>query len=273
MLEVVNSQQAEAWNGYEGTHWADHHDRYDAVNSGFNEYVLAAVGDEDSVLDVGCGNGQLTRLAARRASRAHGIDLSAPMLRRARLNAEGITNVTFEQGDAQIHPFPDGAYDLAISRFGIMFFADPVAGFANIARALRPGGRVAFLSMQPLDRGDLGRVFSAMAEHLPAAGGPGDGTGPLSLSDPAVIDDVFTRAGFADLTAVPVEAAGIWGRDAPDAAAFLTAWGPVRFALSHAEAGAETKIRTTLEAALKPHEHPGGVRLQGAAWLISATRP
>ncbi|GAA0439760.1 methyltransferase [Acrocarpospora corrugata] len=265
MNEIANLHQAEAWNGYEGNHWADNHDRYDAVNSGFNDYVLAAIDVQDRVLDVGCGNGQLTRLAARRAAGAHGIDLSEPMLRRARTNAEGIANLTFEQGDAQIHPFPEAAFDIAVSRFGIMFFADPVAGFANIARALRPGGRIAFLSMRALNDSDLGLIFAAVAEHLPA----GDGSGPLSLSDPAVIAKVFTKAGLTDITATPVEATGIWGRDAPDAAAFLSAWGPVRYALGQAD----TSIREALQSALRPHEHPDGVRLRGAAWLITATKP
>src|SRR3569833_290281 len=148
-MAIVNTAQAEAWNGYEGGHWAAHQSRYDAVNSGFNAPLLAAaaIGEHDRVLDVGCGNGQLTRLAARRARFGHatGLDLSAPMLERARATAaeEGVANVTFARGDAQVHPFPAGAFDVAVSRFGAMFFADPVAAFANVGRAERAGGRAA----------------------------------------------------------------------------------------------------------------------------------
>ncbi|MER5646009.1 methyltransferase domain-containing protein [Streptosporangium sp. NPDC002524] len=281
MLSIVNTEQAEAWNGYEGSHWADHQARYDAVNSGFNDHLLAAaaIGDRDRVLDVGCGNGQVTRLAAGRARRgeAVGIDLSAPMLRRARASAadEGVANVTFEEGDAQIHPFPASAYDVAVSRFGIMFFADPVAAFANIGRALRPGGRLAILSLRRMADNDLGAVFAAMAEHLPpspAPAGPG-APGPESLADPARVHEVLTGAGFEKVTCTPVDASQVWGEDAADAAGFLGAWGPVRFALDQVGEDTAARALDALTAALRPYEEPGAVRLRGAAWLITATRP
>lgn len=103
------------WNGVTGVRWADDHWRYDAMASGFNDYLFraAALGDGDRVLDIGCGTGHTTRLAARRARRGHavGIDLSAPMLERARRLAaqDGIGNVTFINADAQIYPFPASA--------------------------------------------------------------------------------------------------------------------------------------------------------------------
>ncbi|MFJ2029120.1 class I SAM-dependent methyltransferase [Streptosporangium sp. NPDC087985] len=281
MHSIVNTEQADAWNGYEGNHWADHQDRYDAVNSGFNDYLLeaAVVGERDRLLDVGCGNGQVTRLAARRARLGHatGIDLSAPMLQRARATAagEGITNVTFEQGDAQIHPFPAAGFDVAVSRFGIMFFADPVAAFANIGRALRPGGRLAFLSMREMSHHDLGGVFAAMAEHLPQRlvftepGGPG----PESLADPAHIQEVLTGAGFEKVTSTAVDAPQVWGRNAEDAGDFLGAWGPVRFLLDQVDQAAATRARDALTAALRPYEEPDAVRLRGAALLVTAVRP
>ncbi|WP_433254937.1 class I SAM-dependent methyltransferase [Streptosporangium sp. CA-135522] len=281
MSSIVNTEQADAWNGYEGSHWADHQDRYDAVNSGFNDRLLAAaaVGERDRVLDVGCGNGQVTRLAARRARLGHatGIDLSAPMLQRARASAagEGVANVTFEQGDAQIHPFPTAGFDVAVSRFGIMFFADPVAAFANIGRALRPGGRLAFLSMREMGDNDLGPVFAAMAEHLPfrpATTSPG-APGPESLADPDRIREVLGDAGFDAVTPVPVDAPQMWGRDAADAAGFLGAWGPVRFVLDQVDPASAARARGALTTALRTYEEPGAVRLRGAAWLVTATRP
>ncbi|MEU7983790.1 methyltransferase domain-containing protein [Streptosporangium canum] len=281
MNSIVNTEQADAWNGYEGNHWADHQDRYDAVNSGFNDHLLAAaaVGERDRVLDVGCGNGQVTRLAARRARLGHatGIDLSAPMLQRARAAAagEGVGNVAFERGDAQVHPLPAAGFDVAVSRFGIMFFADPVAAFANIGRALRPGGRLAFLSLRKMSDNDLGPVFTAMAEHLPArpaTTGPG-APGPESLADPDRIREVLTGAGFEAVTSVPVDAPQLWGRDAEDAAGFLGAWGPVRFILDQVDPAAAARARDALTEALRAHEEPGAVRLRGAAWLVTATRP
>ncbi|MDP9845374.1 class I SAM-dependent methyltransferase [Streptosporangium lutulentum] len=284
MHSVVNTEQAEAWNGYEGNHWADHQDRYDAVNSGFNDHLLAAadLGEQDRVLDIGCGNGQVTRLAARRARLGHstGIDLSGPMLQRARATAadEGVSNVTFARGDAQIHPFPAAGFDVAVSRFGIMFFADPVAAFANIGRALRPGGRLALLSLRSMAENDLGTVFAAMAEHLPSnslwpdADGPAP-SGPESLADPDRIHEVLTDAGYEKVASAPVEAAQVWGRDAADAARFLYAWGPVRHMLGKVDQTSAARARDALTAALRPYEGHDAVRLRGAARLITATRP
>ena len=281
MQPIVNTEQAEAWNGYEGVYCADHQDRWDAVNAGFNDHLFAtaAIGDRDRVLDLGCGNGQTTRLAARRASRGHvvGIDLSAPMLERARATAaaEGVTNVTFEQGDAQVHPFPSGSFDVAISRFGIMFFSDPVAAFANIGRALRPGGRLAFLCMQDMSRNDWLRVLvSALAAHVPgpefaAPGAPG----MFSLAEPAHIGEVLTSAGFDEVTPTPAEAPMLFGRDAADAAAFLMNSGPIRFILDQVDQTTAERARDAVTAALQSYEGPDGVRLRGAAWVVSATRP
>ncbi|MEU1731502.1 methyltransferase domain-containing protein [Streptosporangium sp. NPDC020145] len=281
MGSVVNVRQSEAWNGYEGNHWADHQDRYDAVNDAFNEPLLAAaaVGERDTVLDVGCGNGRVTRLAARLARHGHatGLDLSAPMLARARASAdaEGVANVTFERGDAQVHPLPSGRFDVATSRFGIMFFADPVAAFANIGRALRPGGRLAMLSLRNLDDQDLGRVLAAMTPHLPrrpATTEPG-GPGPESLADPVRVHEVLTAAGFENVAATPVDAPQTWGADTEDAAAFLGAWGPVRFMLGQVDQESASHALDALTEAMRPFERAGAVRLRGAAWLITATRP
>lgn len=280
--QIVNTEQATAWNGYEGGHWADHQDRYDAVNSGFNDALLDAadIGKADRILDIGCGNGQLTRLAAQRARDGHatGLDLSAPMLERARASAiaDGVANVTFEQGDAQVHPLPTAGFDMAVSRFGVMFFADPVAAFANIGRALRPGGRLVFLSMRELRGSDLGDVFTAMSGDLPGpvTGAPDEpGSGPTSLADPARIRDVLGGAGFADVTAEPVDAPQVWGRDTADAAAFLGAWGPVRHLLGQVEPAVATRAQAAMTAALSRFEEPDAVRLRGTAWLVGATRP
>ncbi|MEV5705906.1 methyltransferase domain-containing protein [Actinoallomurus sp. NPDC052274] len=278
MSQIVNTAQAEAWNGYEGEHWAGHADRYDAVNVGFNRFVLeaAAIGERDRVLDIGCGNGQLTRLAARtaRSGSAQGIDLSAPMLATARARAaeEGVANVTFEQADAQVHAFPVGDFDAAISRFGVMFFADPVAAFANIGRALRPGGRLAFVCLTGFEGTDLGAVFGAMAAHLPRPTGP-DGRGPTSFADPARVREVLTGAGFGEVDCTLVEADQTWGRDVTDAAAFIRDWGPVRSRLRQASPEAATRASDALTTVLRSFAGPDGVRLRGTAWLVTARRP
>ncbi|MGW4487263.1 class I SAM-dependent methyltransferase [Amycolatopsis sp. NPDC004368] len=255
---IVNTAQAAAWNGYEGEHWARHTERYDAVNSGFNSALLASVGPGDDVVDLGCGTGQLTRLAGRRSGsgRVVGVDLSAPMLAAARARAADTSNVVFERADVQVHPFAEGAFDVALSRFGVMFFADPVAAFARVRHALRPGGRLAFVCLTDVEGTDLGAVFGALGP-LPVR------SGPTSLADPAHARAVLTDAGFRDVTCTHVEADQIWGRDVADAAEFVAGWGPVRHLRP------DTAVLTE---ALRPFAEPGGVRLRGTAWLVAATR-
>ncbi|MFI9202926.1 class I SAM-dependent methyltransferase [Streptomyces sp. NPDC053048] len=281
MRAVVNTEQEQAWNGDEGRHWAAHHDRWNAVNAGFNEPLLtaAAIGPEDRVLDIGCGAGQTSRLAARRAVRGRvlGLDLSGPELRLARDLAarEGLANLAFEQGDAQAHPLPQGGFDIAMSRFGIMFFEDPVVAFANIGRALRPGGRLAFVTMADPARNDWIRVIDAMSAHAPipdlttTAGEPG----MFSLADPARIRDVLTGAGFRPPAITPVEALQNWGRDVQDAAGFLLGTGPVRFLLDQLAPDVAHRAGAALTAAMQTYARPGAVHLRGSAWLVTATRP
>jgi SAM-dependent methyltransferase len=278
MQSIANTQQAEAWNGHEGVHWAENADRYDAMAAGINDPLFAAagIGERDRVLDIGCGAGWPTRLAARRASRGDvtGIDISAPMLARARAAAteEGLTNVTFVQGDAQVHPFAPASYDLAISRGGVMFFGDHVVAFTNIRQALRPGGRLVFAGPQPGgSSGDHARAFAALGPLMrgpsPAARGMG------SLTEPARIEEILTAAGFTDVSIAPVEVPVVWGRDADDAIDFYFATGPVRHNLAEVVPATVERVRDEVRSALREYETPEGVRLRGGIWLVTAGRP
>jgi SAM-dependent methyltransferase len=278
MQIVVNVQQAQAWNGLEGAAWADNAPRYDAIMSGFNQPLLelAAIGDNDNVLDIGCGTGQITLLAASRATRAQavGVDISEPMLTRARADAaeQGIANVRFDQADAEVHPFEDGGFDIVISRGGVMFFSDSAAAFANIARALRPGGRMVFMVPQAgRPDSDYAQATAALAPLMrrpsPAARGMG------SLSDPDRIHQVLGEAGLTEVNVRPVEALMDYGRDAADAADFILGQGPVRFNLHDVDQATATRAREELRAALAAYENPGGVGIRGSVWLVSAIRP
>jgi SAM-dependent methyltransferase len=290
MRDIVNTRQAEAWNGYEGRHWAQNRGRYDAMNGGMNAplWEAAAITEVDRILDIGCGTGQTTRLAGRQAFRgsALGVDLSAAMLYRARTVAvnERIDNVTFEQGDAQTHPFPEMSFDVAISRCGVMFFADPVAAFANIRRALRPGGRLAFVCLRDPGPGDdlaraLAPLWALVGEHAPPTAAPpvgapaGAGPGPTSLADPGRIDEVLRGAGFTQVSAVPIIVSMVLGRDAEDAADFVFAMGPMRFNLSGAAPAAVAAARAAVVTGLRDCGDLDAVRLRTGLWLVRATRP
>ncbi|MEU3499027.1 class I SAM-dependent methyltransferase [Kitasatospora cineracea] len=283
MSAPVDTAQSEAWNGEEGRHWSDHQDRWNAVNEGFNHPLLtaAAIDADTRVLDIGCGAGQTTRLAARTAAATLGLDLSGPMLATARAlaAAEGLERIAFEQGDAQVHPLPAAAFDVAISRFGIMFFADPVAAFANIARALRPGGRLAFVCMADPARTEWIAVHDTVRGLLAVPAeepGPADGPGMFSLADPDLVRRTLDAAGFDRVRTEPVDAAGRFGRDAQDAADLLLGSGPGRHLLTLLDPGhpdaAAPRVRAAFTTALTPHQGPDGVRLRTAAHLVTAVR-
>ncbi|MFI9004876.1 class I SAM-dependent methyltransferase [Streptomyces sp. NPDC053541] len=280
MPEIVNTTQAQAWNGPEGAHWARHQDRWNAINEGFDEPLLAAAGitADTRTLDIGCGAGQTTVLAARRApaGRALGLDLSAPMLAEARARAarEGLGNARFVRGDAQNHPLESGAFDAAISRYGVMFFADPEAAFGNIARALRPGGRLAFVCPAEPDRNDWLVAMTALRGPLPVGelGIPGR-PGMFSLSEPDRVRAVLTAAGLTGIRVDRADAYGTWGADAADAAAFLLLTGPGRHLMDQAAPADRDRARQALTEHLRPHETADGtVRLRSASWLVTATR-
>lgn len=152
-VDPSNVEQLDAWDGARGEFWAERADRFDEGVAAYRDRLLAvaAVEPDMEVLDVGCGSGQTTRDAARRARSALGVDLSSRMIALARSRAarEGVANATFEQADAQVRPFPDGYFDVVLSRHGAMFFGEPHTAFANLARATRRGGRLVLLSWQP----------------------------------------------------------------------------------------------------------------------------
>lgn len=279
MGRFTGTAQAEAWNGYEGAQWARSQKRWDAINDGFNQPLLdaAAVSDTDTILDVGCGAGRTTRLAARRAARgrALGLDLSRPMLDKARESAvrEGVSNVAFVQGDAQVHPLGSEAFDAVISRYGMTFFTDPVAAFANLHRALRPGGRLAFICAAEAEANEWLAALASLKEILPLGGfGKAGGPGMFSLTDPGRIRDLLAASGFGGADVRRVEAAGKWGADAADAAAFLLDSGPGRHLLDQVAPPAQDAARRALTAALQRHETDGGVWLRSSSWLVTAVR-
>ncbi|MUL41407.1 class I SAM-dependent methyltransferase [Streptomonospora sp. PA3] len=281
---IANTHQYEAWNGYEGRHWARNPARYEAMVGGFNRPLFGAarIGPGDRVLDIGCGTGLTTRRAALKAphGRALGVDLSAPMLERARTVAaeKGIANAAFEQGDAQVHPFPAGAFDVVISRGGTWYFADPAAAFANIGSALRPGGRLAIGTPDSTgDAADTGfpDLFRIMGEFLPEP--PVLATedaerAPATMSTPGDVEAVLYAAGFTSVAVERCSAEAMLGRTAEDAADFVFEWGPVRHWFRHTDPETELRAREAVRAALAPYEAAGGVRQPGTGLVVTAVR-
>ena len=277
---IANTEQAEEWDGDRGDHWVEYADHYDTLIHRVTPPLLraAAIGAADRVLDVGCGSGSTSRMAARAASAGSvvGVDLSSAMLREAerRSRAEGLGNVRFEQADVQVHTFAPAAFDLAISRFGIMFFEDPLAAFSNIASALRPNGRLAFVCWQERDRNEWVTVpVSAALEHVPLpAPAPEGAPGPFSLAKPERIRQLLTDAGFENVEISEIAELMFLGEDAVVASEFWQGTGTARLLLDDVDADTERRAMDAVRGALRSHEGPEGIWLTSAAWLVSARR-
>jgi SAM-dependent methyltransferase len=277
---IANVEMAKAWDGEEGERWTEHADRYDTAGRHHWQRFLDGrfVSADDRVLDVGCGTGKSTRDAARLApaGSALGVDLSARMLElaRERSAAEGITNVSFEQADAQVHPFAPHGFDLAISSFGAMFFADPVAAFTNIGAALRPGGRLVLLAWQELARNEwLTALLAALAAGRALPQPPPGAPGPFGLADTDGVRRVLAEAGFEDVDLEAVEEPVELGADAGDAFAFVRTLGIVKGLTQDLDDATTARALDEVQALLAAHETAGGVLLGSSSWLITARRP
>lgn len=269
-----NAEQARAWDGDEGAYWADHAERFDRSIARYRFVDSVPIETGDRVLDVGCGTGETTRAAARRAGCASGIDLSARMIDVARRHAEreGLGNADFIHGDAQVHPFATASFDLAISRTGSMFFGDPVAAFRNIAGALRPGGRLVLLTWQPMERNEwITSLRTALAGGRALPAPPPAAPGPFSLSDPERVHALLTTAGFTGIRLDGASEPLTFGRDAADAETFLV--GLLGWMLRDLDAPGRARALEALRTSLNDHVTSDGVRYGSAAWLVSAHRP
>jgi SAM-dependent methyltransferase len=274
-----NAEIASMMNGAGGDHWVAHATRHDRALAPYGVAVLgaAAISAGERILDVGCGTGTMTRTAARHAGEgsALGVDIGRPLVEEARAETRaerGPANVAFEQADAQVHPFPPGAFDAVVSRFGVMFFDDPVAAFANLRRGMASGGRLAFACWQTLLLNDWMLVpMSAMVEYLgmPDVVGPG-APGPFSLDDPDRIRSILTKSGFAGVE-LAEEAHPMWlGTDLDDAVGYMEGH-PIAQVMSEGKPPELVrKAMTALRPAIAPHVTPGGVFLPSKAWIVTA---
>jgi SAM-dependent methyltransferase len=248
---------------------------YDDELRAHNERLraAAAIRRGEDVLDIGCGAGQTTREAARAAAPGGvlGIDVSHVALERARelTAAEGLGNVTYERGDAEVHRFEPERFDVAVSRFGVMFFSDPVAAFANVAGALRRRARVVLLVWQRRERNEWAvAIDDALGTPPPIGSGE-----PFSLGDPAIMRAILEHAGFDAVRFVDVHEPMFFGGDVSEALEWVRGFQFVHDALANLDSTAQEhtvdRLRTTLAA---HHSADRGVVFDSRAWLVTARR-
>jgi SAM-dependent methyltransferase len=277
-VDPTNAEQARAWDGSEGAYWAAHPERFDQAMAAYHGRVLewADIGTDDRVLDIGCGTGQATRDAARAASNgsAFGVDLSRMMVEVARrlVGSQYLDNATFEQADAQIYPFAPGSFDVAISRTGTMFFGDPEAAFANVARAVRAGGRLVMLVWQgPGHNQWIRELTAALSAGRDLSGPPVGAPGPFALADPERTKQLLSAAGFADVEIGGVQGPMWFGHGPADAQRFVV--GLMGWMLDGLNAADTAEALDALRTLAAAHQGPGGVTFDSAAWMVRAARP
>lgn len=289
MASTTTPKQAEQWNGSGGEAWVRRQETLDRMVRPLGQLALdaAAIAPGEAVLDVGCGCGETTLAVAARtgpSGRVLGVDVSAPMLARAaervaaRREGDGAP-IELVLADAATHALPEASFDVLVSRFGVMFFEDPAHAFANLARALRPGARLAFVCWRAMEENPwallpLRAVASVAPVPAPTPGAPG----AFALADDARVTRILEEAGFVDVRFVPQDCEVPLGPTGPgvrdeDVLAHLLEVGPA------ARAVAALGVRPAAEAALSAmlatlprREGEGGVWVRAAAWLVTARR-
>ena len=277
-MAEANRDQIEFWSTTQGEKWVRLQDRIDRVMTPFTEAGLAALGDiaGKHCLDIGCGAGGTSLALAEAAGdggTVTGIDVSAPLLNRARERADGRKTMCFVQADAQDYGFPDATFDIVFSRFGIMFFRDPVAAFANMRRASAPGARlIAIVWREPRENPwVMIPVSTAKAfVELPRRPAPGEPS-QFQWADPALATGWLNEAGWRDCRFEPLDVA-LAVPGGPEAAAdYLLQMGQAGRLLAEAGGDVLAGAEAALAEKLRPHVVDGGVvKLAAACWTVSA---
>jgi SAM-dependent methyltransferase len=276
-VDPSNTEQLRAWDGDEGAYWAAHAELFERSTGGYDAHLFgaAAIDEGSRVLDIGCGTGSTTRAAARAAARGSvlGADLSSRMVAVARESAarEGLGNVRFEQVDAQIHDFGEGSFDVAISRTGTMFFGDLAAGFANVRRTLRPGGRLVQLVWQSLPANEwIAEIGAALAAGRDLPLPPADAQGPFALSNPDRVRDLLRAAGFGEPRIDAVAEPMYFGPAADRSYPFVL--GQTEWMLEGLDEDGRSRAKEALRVSIAAHERADGVFYDSAMWLVVADR-
>ena len=274
---TANESMIALWNSEETGAWTRHPDRYDTMLEPFGAAVLDAVGlSGGRVLDVGCGAGALTLAAASRSDHATGTDISRPLLRLARQRAEqsGARNATFVEADAQTHRFGDNV-DAIVSRFGVMFFEDPVAAFTNLRAAARTGTALGFVCWQSLMHNEWAMTpVLAVMPHVGVPTPPGpEEPGPFSFAECDRIERILEDAGWREVN-IDDFSTKICVGGATTAEEALTYYREDVFGkalFGAAEPEKQAAAADALLAELTRHESADGVLLRASWWLVTAT--
>lgn len=275
--QSANADQIAYWNGPGGAQWLARHDRMEPQLAPLGLVAIEAAAPKpgERAIDIGCGTGPTSiRIADMVGDRGQvlGVDVSEPLIEAARHNAAGRTNVQFLLGDASQHRLEDG-FDLLFSRFGVMFFADPVAAFRHLRAALKPGGRLAFVCWRPFKENEWAFLpFMAAMPHLPPIERPApNAPGPFAFGDGERVKSILHEAGFTDIGIKPLDRTMTAGSNVEDATMFASDTGPISRVLGDASPeqrqAAVGAIRQMFEKRVAEGK---GFELPAACWIVTA---
>ncbi len=279
MSADANADQIEYWGGEAGDKWADGQEQLDEMLAPFGLAVMDVVDVSmgERVIDVGCGCGGTSLALGERVSllgSVFGVDVSGPMLHRAgeRAAEAGVTNVGFAMADASTYPFEPGSADLVFSRFGVMFFRNPVEAFTNLRGALRPEGRLGFVCWRALERNAWVHVpRDAALKHLPAPEPVApDEPGPFAFADPDRVNGILRDAGFGGIV---MERHDIKLRNKgtlDEVVEFVATLGPTSRLLADAEGDARDAAIAEVREALRSHHDGEALHIEAATWIVTA---
>jgi SAM-dependent methyltransferase len=275
-----NADQITYWNEQGGPRWVRLQETLDQQLSSFGHVVMdrLAIGSGERVLDVGCGCGETSLELGRRVGptgKVLGVDISTVMLEHAAERGRAMPNVQFMAADAQTHPFAPDSFDAVFSRFGVMFFKDPRAAFANLARALVPGGRVGFHCWKALPENPWMTVpFMAALQHVPPpTPPPPDAPGPFAFADADRVRGILADAGLAEIDFESRnESMSVGAGTLDDAVDFALQMGPASIAIREATPETVAKVRVSVREALAPYQTADGVKLATSTWVVTARR-
>lgn len=285
-MSSENAQQVKDWNGRSGQRWAAHQDWLDRMLAAYGDAAIAAsdVATGEQVLDIGCGSGTTSfALAERLGATGHvlGVDISEPLIERARSRAPHDAPISFRLEDASVAPLAVAGFDLLFSRFGVMFFDDPAAAFTHLRTALKPGGRLAFVCWRGAEENDWIKLpLGAIADILPPAPPPPPGTpGPFSFSSRDRVTNILERAGFADIRFERFDHDIIFGHGKTADAAIDDALhmafevGPLSRVLADQPDAIRAIASDAVRAAFAKRVRDTAVAIDGAAWIVTARNP
>ena len=277
---VINLDQQQFWNEVKGDFWVTLKSRIDALLSPFGIEALQTldVAAGERVLEIGCGTGATsTKLAKMVGPKGEvlAVDLSRAMLEKAKAARTGLEAdvLTYKEADAEAYAFVKNYYDAVYSRFGVMFFDNPVSAFRNIRGAVKPGGRLGYVCWASRKENPWIRVPTGAARpflDIPAAP-PQDAPGQFAMEREERIMEILLQSGWSNPCITKFEIAHYMGKNLNDAAGFICQMGPMSEPFAVASSELRTKCVAAVEEALRPYDSPEGVHMKFSTWVVSAT--